>query len=229
MAPDAPVVAEQFDDLRQQQEADVLGMWAFLATELLIFGGLFTGYFAYRCWYPRAFEAGSSRLNVLIGGTNTIILLTSSLTMALAVYAARRGWRNLLTASLGLTALLGAAFLGVKAYEYYEDYREFLVPGTSHFRPEEWATTEPPADPRHVKLFLMFYYVMTGLHAVHLLIGIGLIGWLLLGSLRGKYLREHYATVDVIGLYWHFVDVVWIFLLPLLYLSGHHEIGDLHF
>lgn len=238
------LLAEQFDDLDQQREADRLGMWIFLATELLLFGGLFTGYFAYRAWYAYDFEAASRHLNVLIGAINTVVLLASSLTMALAVHAARspspyplpRGGEGRVRESgrrlplfLALTALLGLAFLVFKAVEYYTDYRDNLVPGTSHFDPAEWTSLEPPVNPARVQLFLMFYYIMTGIHAVHLTVGIGLVGWLLARAVRGPIPPEGYAPVEVIGLYWHFVDIVWIFLLPLLYLSGRHSLQDLHF
>jgi cytochrome c oxidase subunit 3 len=206
-----------FDDLEHQHETTTLGMWVFLATEVLIFGALFTGYAAYRSWYPASFEAASGHLNVLIGGINTVVLLTSSLTMALAVRSAQLGRRRALVALLILTALLGTAFLGLKAVEYYTDYLESLVPGLA-FNPEEWR--HPPVNPAHVQLFLVFYYVMTGLHAVHLTVGIVIIGVLAVMARRSAFSPEHYTPVEMWGLYWHFVDIVWIFLLPLLYLIG---------
>ncbi len=227
--PRAGTPAEQFDDLEQQHGAARLGMWVFLATEMLLFGGLFTAYFAYRTWYARDFEAGGEHLNVLIGGINTVVLLTSSLTMALSVHAAETGQGRRLVWCLALTALLGAAFLGLKAYEYYTDYRDNLVPHTTHFRAEEWTRLTPPADPNRVALFLMFYYIMTGIHAVHLTVGIGLVGYLIAAAARGRVPPDRAVSVEVIGLYWHFVDVVWIFLLPILYLTGTHALSDLHF
>jgi cytochrome c oxidase subunit 3 len=229
MPAEAAVLQEQFDDLDQQRDADTLGMWLFLATEVLIFGGLFAGYFAYRCWYSRDFEAVSGKLNILIGGVNTVVLLTSSLTMALSVHFARTGRREALTLCLVLTAVLGTAFMVLKAVEYYGDYRDGLVPQTSTFRPGEWTGMDPPVGPARVQLFLMFYYVMTGLHAVHLTVGIGLVVWLAVRAWHGRIPVERYMDVDVTGLYWHFVDVVWIFLLPMLYLIGTHSLGDVHF
>jgi cytochrome c oxidase subunit 3 len=229
MAVDAPVLQPQFDDLEQQRDADRFGMWVFLATEVLVFGALFTGYAAYRSWYPVDFEAASARLNVLIGGLNTLVLLASSLTMALAVHAAARGQRRSLVLNLALTAVLGTTFMALKAVEYWTDYRDGLVPGTARFNPEEWTSLDPPANPARVQLFLLFYYLMTGLHAVHLTVGIGVVCWLIAEAARGAIPAERYAVVEVTGLYWHFVDVIWIFLLPLLYLIGTHSIHDLHF
>jgi cytochrome c oxidase subunit 3 len=224
MATDQAVVAHHFANIEQQRETASLGMWTFLATEVLVFGALFAGYAAYRAWYPAAFEAGSGRLNILIGAINTVVLLTSSLTMALSVYATRVGRQRMLVTCLTLTALLGTAFMGFKALEYYIDYRENLVPGLA-FDVAEWAGYE---EAQQVKLFLMFYYIMTGLHAVHLTVGIGLLAWLIVLARRGRFSPAHYMPVEVSGLYWHFVDVVWIFLLPLLYLTGTHHLSDLH-
>lgn len=206
-----------FDDLEHQNETTTLGMWVFLATEVLIFGALFTGYAAYRSWYPASFGAASRHLNVLIGGVNTVVLLTSSLTMALAVRSAQLGRRRALVALLMLTALLGTAFLALKAVEYYSDYRGKLVPGLA-FDPEEWR--HDPVNPAQVQLFLIFYYVMTGLHAVHLTVAIVIVAVLAFMAWRRAFSPEYHTPVEVWGLYWHFVDIVWIFLLPLLYLIG---------
>jgi cytochrome c oxidase subunit III len=229
MSADAGVLAPQFDDLAQQRGADRFGMWLFLVTEALLFGGLFTGYTVYRIWFPREFAAASSRLNLLIAAVNTLVLLASSLTMALAVHAAKAGTRRTLTRCLALTALLGLGFLGLKVVEYTGDVREHLVPGPRYFRPEEWLAMDPPAQPTRVQLFLIFYYVMTGTHAVHLIVGVGLVGWLLARALRGRLTPARYVQAEVVGLYWHFVDLVWIFLLPLLYLIGTRSPSDLHF
>ena len=215
-----------FDDLAQQAEANTLGMWAFLATEILIFGGLFTGYAAYQAEYRHAFEAASGRLSVVIAFVNTVVLLASSLTMALAVRAAQLGRRRALVWLLVATAALGAAFLGIKAVEYYQDYEEWLVPGLA-FHPEEWR--EQGINPAHAQLFLVFYYVATGLHAVHLTAGIGIVLVLAWMARRGAFVPEYYAPVEMWGLYWHFVDVVWIFLLPLLYLVGTRPPSAWHF
>ena len=173
------IPAHHFEDLEQQRETETMGMWLFLATEILIFGAIFTGYTINRVRYPRDFEAASAKLNVLIGSINTIVLLSSSLTMVLSVHAARVGRRKMLMTCLTLTLVLGATFLGLKALEYYGDYEDFLVPGL-RFRPGEWTESTPPANPQRVQLMLAFYYIMTGLHAVHMLVGMGLLVWLVL-------------------------------------------------
>jgi cytochrome c oxidase subunit 3 len=225
MPAEAPVLEPQFADREQQHTASTLGMWVFLATEMLLFGGIITAFLATRHFYPHEFTEAAGRLNVLIGGVNTIVLLSSSLTMALAVHAAQTGNRRRMLLCLALTALLGAAFLGLKGYEYYTDWRDGLVPQTSRFAAADWSR----ADPGPVTIFMMFYFILTGLHAVHLTIGIGLVGWLGSRVVRRDLPRAGATVTEVIGLYWHFVDVVWIMLLPLLYLSGHHEFADLHF
>jgi cytochrome c oxidase subunit 3 len=220
------VLAHHFENLEQQHEAASLGMWVFLGTELMVFGGLFTGYTVYRWLYPEAFAAASRELNVWFGGVNTLVLLTSSLTMALGVRAAQTGRRHVLVRMLLLTALLGATFLVIKGFEYYADYRDDLVPGLAFDMDDErWVPPEPVSGeralfPQHVKLFLVFYYVMTLLHALHLTIGIAILLVLAALAWRGRFTPDYYSPVDVGGLYWHFVDVVWIFLLPLLYLIG---------
>jgi cytochrome c oxidase subunit 3 len=203
--------------MEQQRTTATLGMWVFLATELMVFGALFTGYAAYRSLYADAFEAASGKLNVLIGGINTIVLLTSSLTMALAVHATQTGHRTRLVRLLAATALLGATFLAFKVVEYALDYRDNLVPGLA-FIPSEWS--ELGVDPERVQLFFLFYYIMTGLHAVHLIVGITILVVLAISAHRGAFSPEYDSPVEIGGLYWHFVDVIWIFLLPLLYLVG---------
>jgi cytochrome c oxidase subunit III len=210
-------LAHHFESLEQQRDAGRLGMWVFLGTELMVFGGLFTGYAAYRASYPEAFAAASQHLNLLIGGVNTVVLLTSSLTMALAVRAAQIGERRALVTFLLLTALLGTGFMVLKAIEYYEDYRDQLVPGFA-FDPLEWRSIG--VKPEQAALFLLCYYCMTGLHALHLIAGITILLILAVLAGRGAFPRENYAPVELTGLYWHFVDIVWIFLLPLLYLVG---------
>ena len=217
MQADRPILAHHFADLEQQHEAAELGMWAFLATELMFFGGLFTGYTLYRLAYPHEFEAASVHLNLAFGGVNTVVLLTSSLTMALALYAIQVGRRDWATWWLALTALLGTAFLVIKGFEYYADYQENLVPGLA-FDDSEWL--ELHLRPGPVKLFLMLYYIMTGVHALHLIIGIAIMTILAILTWRGRYTPQSYAPIEIGGLYWHFVDLVWIFLLPLLYLAG---------
>jgi cytochrome c oxidase subunit 3 len=205
-------LAHQFDDLTQQYEASRLGMWAFLLTEVMFFGGLFVGYTVYRTAYPAGFIAGSQHLDISLGTLNTAVLISSSLTMALAVHAAQGGRRQLLIRCLLLTMLLGLAFLGIKGYEYVHKYHESLVPGV-RFR-----AAGPHAN--EMQVFLILYFIMTGLHALHMLIGLGLLAVLVVLAWRGVLSAEYHTPVEVIGLYWHFVDIVWIFLYPLLYLIG---------
>ena len=221
---------EQYHDLDQQHEAAALGMWVFLATEVMFFGALFCGLGAYRFMYQGAFERASEKLNWMIGGINTIVLLVSSLFMALAVHYAKHGERRRTTLYLGLTALLGIAFLVFKGYEYYSDYRDMLIPGW-RFDESEWVAKEhlKPEQVPHVKLFLMFYWIMTGLHGLHVTIGIVVVLVIMALAWRGHFSPAYYSPVDVTGLYWHFVDLVWIFLLPMLYLVGTHSWADFHF
>jgi cytochrome c oxidase subunit III len=225
------ILAHHFEDLEQQRETEAFGMWLFLSTEILIFGAVFTCYTVYRLRYPNDFEAASAKLNILIGSVNTIVLLSSSLTMALSVHAARVGRQQMLMTCLLLTILLGGTFLGFKAVEYYKDYEDKLVPGVA-FEPGEWTRVEGvkgPVHPQRVALMLVFYYVMTGLHAVHMIVGMGLLVWLVLEARKHLLTPVRYMPVEIVGLYWHFVDIVWIFLLPLLYLTGTHQWTDLHF
>lgn len=224
MTPELMVLEPQYTDLDHQKEASVLGMWVYLATEVLLFGGIITGFLAMRHVYSHDFEFASGRLNVLIGGINTVVLLGSSLTMALAVREADVGSRKAFRWLL-LTAMLGVAFLGLKGFEYYTDWRDGLVPMTTRFQ----SAVRPDIDRNHVTLFMLFYFVMTGLHGIHLIVGIGLVGWLAARFAVGDLPRRPSIATEVIGLYWHFVDVAWIFLLPLLYLGAKHGPHDLHF
>ena len=208
-----PVLQHHFDNLGQQFEASALGRWLFLVTEILFFGGLFTAYMVYRLTYPDAFAEASHHLNIVLGGTNTAVLIGSSLTMAMAVYAAQRGDRNRQVLFLLLTMMLGLVFLGVKSVEYSHKFAEGLVPG-ANFRFE--------GDAVHAQLFFSLYFVMTGLHALHMIVGIGIMAVLTVLAWRGRYTRRYHMPVEVSGLYWHFVDIVWIFLFPLLYLIDRH-------
>ena len=206
---DAPsILAEQFDELPQQQEASTLGMWTFLATEVLFFGGMFLSYITYRATYPNAFALASQHTIVLFGSLNTGILLTSSLTMVLAVHAIEHNNVKGLIRFLLCTIGLAIAFLVVKGIEYHQDLDEQLWPGR-HFR----------ADlPVQAQIFWFLYWAMTGLHALHVTIGIGVLSGLTWMAKRGRFSAAYYNPVDVGALYWHFVDIVWIFLYPLLYL-----------
>jgi cytochrome c oxidase subunit III len=223
MSPDSSVdaprrhpaaLAHQFDDLDQQKEAANLGIWIFLATEVLFFGGMFAAYLIYRSSYPAAFQAGSRELLVWAGGTNTAVLITSSLTVALALHAAQTGRRRLLMLFLALTIALGLVFLGVKSFEYYTEWTEHHVPGHDFRFEAEYF--------RNVQIFFSLYFVMTGLHALHMIIGLGVMTVMLWLAYRGVFTEEYYNPIEVSALYWHFVDVVWIFLFPLLYLVGRH-------
>jgi cytochrome c oxidase subunit 3 len=207
-------LAHQFDDPQQQVEADTLGMWAFLATEMLFFGGVFLAYIVYRLSYPQAFAAASNHLDIVLGTVNTGVLIGSSLTMVLAVYSAQLNSRRGQIVFLLATLVLGLIFLGIKGLEYQHKFHEHLVPGPD-FRFNE-------ADPRHAAIFFSLYFAMTGLHAIHMVIGAGLLIWMMLRAWRGEFSQAYYIPVEVTGLYWHFVDIVWIFLFPLLYLIGRH-------
>jgi cytochrome c oxidase subunit III len=199
-----------YSDAEQRDVANHLGMWTFLATEILFFGGLFASYSIYRWTYPQAFAAGSRHLEFWIGTVNTAVLLTSSLTMALADLAVKRDARGALRGWLVLTWLLGAVFLALKLYEYHQKYVEHLIPGP-HFH-------LAPGEPAPMQLFIFLYFAMTGLHAVHMIIGLGALAWLLWLNRRRRLDVARHAPVAMVGLYWHFVDCVWIFLYPLLYL-----------
>jgi cytochrome c oxidase subunit III len=209
-----PFQAHHFDDVEQQHEASWLGMWVFLATEVMFFGGMFACYFVYRHWYLQAFASASNHLDVLLGGINTAVLICSSFTMALAVHSAETGRRKPLINFLLLTIVLGLAFLGIKFYEYHTKFVEHLVPGSA-FKFEDSLA-------RQAEIFFSFYFAMTGMHAVHMIIGIGLLTALVLKARRGRFSAAYHTPVELTGLYWHFVDIVWIFLFPLLYLLGRH-------
>jgi cytochrome c oxidase subunit 3 len=215
---DSTILAHQFDDLDQQKEAATLGMWAFLGTEIMFFGGAILAYSIYRFFYYNAFAAASGREKWLTGGINTGVLLCSSLTMALAVHAAQIGNRRNLVRFLLATILLGSVFIVIKLSEYVHLYQEGLLPVASMFNP-----TPEVMEPRYAgpaRIFFSFYFGLTGLHMLHMLIGIVIILVIAWRALRGRYSSAYYNPVEVIGLYWHFVDIVWIFLYPLLYLVG---------
>jgi cytochrome c oxidase subunit 3 len=220
----AHAVAHQFEDAEQQKATATLGMWAFLATEVMFFGGLITGFIIYRFTSPREFALGSRQLEVWLGATNTWVLLTSSLTMALAVHAGQLGDRKGQVRFLFATMLLGSAFLGIKAVEYHDEYEKHLVPGLNFQTPvpPQLPETEAVAQ-RRFELFFVFYFFMTGLHALHMIIGIGVLAVLTLLAHRGRFTPEYHTPLELSGLYWHFVDIVWVFLFPLLYLIDRHQ------
>ncbi len=298
-----PGLQHQFDDMKQQLDSVTIGMWTFLAQEIMFFGGLFTVYLVFRSKYPMAFAAGSNHLDPFWGGLNTLVLIVSSLTMALTVYYAQKGNRNMQVGLIILTMIFGTVFLGVKAVEYTDKYNHGTIPvdGWNKVIPEgehqkdeassaaltlpfeqkasaseaEGGETEVHANPLgnfqildkdvklvkdneniltdsekvgyynnytrdaegniqpvgeinkeklkgKVQIFFWIYFVMTGLHALHMIIGLGIMLWLLYKAYRSTFSADYYSPVEIAGLYWHFVDIVWIFLFPLLYLLGRH-------
>lgn len=201
-------LAEQFDDLLQQREAATLGMWTFLATEVLFFGAMFLGYIVYRHSYPHAFAEASRHTLVAFGTINTAVLLTSSLTVVMAIHSARLEQRRSMLLFLGITILLGLAFLTLKGFEYRADVNQNLWPGR-HFK-----TGLPP----QAQIFWFLYWLMTGVHALHVTVGLGLLSVMAWMGKRRKFSAAYHTPLKMTGLYWHFVDVIWIFLYPLLYL-----------
>jgi cytochrome c oxidase subunit 3 len=204
-----------FESLEQQNQSAVLGMWIFLVTEVMFFGGLFTGYSVYRFRFHDAFAAASDRLHLLPGVINTVVLILSSFTMAMAVWAAQTNRRRALIAFLLATLVLGCVFLGIKVDEYHDKFVERLIPGRDfQFEGQHAASAQ---------VFFSFYFAMTGFHALHMVIGAGLLLWVLSLAWKGRIDESYYTPVENFGLYWHFVDIIWIFLFPLLYLVGHHQ------
>jgi len=212
----AAPIAHHFSSAEQQNETAAIGMWAFLVQEVMFFGGLFTVYLVYRNLHPHAFLEGSGHLPVGLGTLNTVVLIGSSLTMALAVRCAQLGRGKGTAGYILATMALAGVFLAVKTIEYGSKWDDALIPGV---RWDPW----PGADP-HLNLFYALYFIMTGMHAIHMLVGLVLMVFVALRSLRGRYSPQNHIGVEILGLYWHFVDLVWIFLFPLLYLlnAGGH-------
>jgi cytochrome c oxidase subunit III len=244
----------QFETLEQQKDTATLGMWIFLTTEVLFFGGMFMTYTINRHAYAAAFGVGGNTLDLRLGGLNTVVLILSSLTMAMSVWAAQVGKKKQITLFLTATLVLGCVFLGVKAVEYKQKYDHHLIPGHSfditfcvnnpnacglsgkaledeQKEIEEAVKAEDKSNPgygladlnSHAQLYFSLYFGMTGLHALHMIIGAGLLIWLLKESLAGRFGPGYNTPVEVTGLYWHFVDIVWIYLFPLLYLIDRHN------
>jgi cytochrome c oxidase subunit 3 len=212
-----PELQHHFDTLEQQKESASLGMWMFLVTEVLFFGGLFATYVLYRLRFPGVFAEASYHLSVPMGAINTGVLICSSLTMALAIYAAQVNKKKAIVPWLLATIGLGTTFLVIKAFEYKEKFAHHLVPG-----PNFNLSLFSPDHARPAEMFFSLYFVMTGVHALHMIIGIGLLSWLVVQSRKGRFDSTYYNPLEMSGLYWHFVDIVWIFLFPLLYLLGYH-------
>jgi cytochrome c oxidase subunit III len=199
-----------FSDMEQQREASTMGMWVFLLTEIMFFGGMFAAYLIYRFEYYQAWAAGSAHMNFWFGTINTAVLICSSLTMALAVRASQVGQKKIMVTLLIVTILFGCAFMVIKGFEYHEHWQAREFPGNNfHF---------DGRDPYHVEMFFVLYWFMTGFHALHVLIGLGLVGTIAYLGSKGRYNAGYHNPVENAGLYWHFVDLVWIYLYPLLYL-----------
>jgi cytochrome c oxidase subunit 3 len=212
--PHSPELRHHFDDSEQQLESSTLGMWVFLVTEVMFFGGMFGSYTVYRNLFPEAFASTSHFMNVTIGAINTGVLICSSFTMVLAVRSAQLGQKRALITFLVLTLVLGCIFLSLKYVEYHEKWVDHHVPGPSfHYAEPQFA--------RQAQILFFLYFAMTGMHAVHMIVGAGLLTTLIIMATRNRFSAEWYTPVEMIGLYWHFVDIVWIFLFPLLYLIGH--------
>src|SRR4051794_30435913 len=245
-----PNLAHHFEDLGQQRSSATLGMWAFLGTEVMFFGGLIASYIIYRFTTPDVWAAASRELNVKIATVNTVVLLTSSLSMALAVHAGETGDRGKQVRFLLLTAGLGVLFMAFKMYEYREEYEKHLVPGP-HFSvahlhlPDEPEVAVGPGVPgdraatlhtasvltipanefvrRRAQVFFVFYFFMTGLHLFHMVVGLGLVAWVTRLARLGRFSPSYHTPLEMVGLYWHFIDIVWVFLYPLLYLVALHK------
>jgi cytochrome c oxidase subunit 3 len=209
---------EQFDTAAQQKDASTLGMWIFLITEVMFFGGMFLAYSIYRAKFPEVFAIASTSLNVKIGAANTLVLICSSFTMVMAVRASQLGKLRDIVWWLVATLILGFTFLAVKAFEWNEKFELHHVPGMANFHLNGvGASMQGPAS-----IFFSLYFAMTGLHALHMVVGVGILTWLIIETKRGKFSAVYMTPVDIAGLYWHFVDIVWIFLFPLLYLIDRH-------
>lgn len=226
-----PGLAHHFVSMEQQKEAGTIGMWIFLLTEIMFFGGLFLAYTLFRWRYPEGFEYGSHLLSVTLGGFNTIVLIVSSLTMAMAVYYSQLGQKKKLVFFLFVTLVLGMTFLVVKYFEYKEKFEAHIFPAASMYNPStdvnhhgipDTITANGNPLKQEVQVFLWIYFLMTGLHAFHMIIGGGLLLTLIYLARKGTFTTEYNSPIEIGGLYWHFVDIVWIFLFPLLYLTGYH-------
>ncbi len=205
-------LAEQFDDAPQQRAAATLGMWAFLATEVLFFGVLFAGYTLVRVRWPDGFAAGSRHTDVVLGSIETAVLLSSSCLAALAVREVQLGGRRVATWLLLATAALGVTFLVLHGFEYVAEYREGLVPGLRF--------TQQGPHAQAIELFFFLYYAITGFHSLHVMIGVGLLLTMCWRTDRGMLDADYHTPLELGALYWHLVDLVWIFVYPLLYLVG---------
>jgi cytochrome c oxidase subunit 3 len=226
-----PQHLHHFATEQQQREAGTFGMWLFLLTEIMFFGGLFFSYLIYRNWYYDAFAVASNQLSVPLGGTNTAILITSGFFMALCVWASEVRKKGLLVIFLLLTMLFGSIFIGIKGVEYHEKWEKHHIPG-DHFdvsefvNPHAYGLDEKPLSPdaaKKTQIFFSLYFAMTGIHALHMIIGLVILVWLTVRAHRGDFTAGYVAPIENFALYWHFVDIVWLFLFPLLYLINRHH------
>jgi cytochrome c oxidase subunit III len=230
-----PYQRHHFESMEQQVDATGFAMWLFLLTEIMFFGGMFTAYLIYRNWYYPAFVAGSHQLSMMWGTLNTTVLIASSFTMAMGVWSAQMRKKGLLLFFLVLTFVLGLIFLGIKSIEYTEKFEKHHVPGL-HYSVQSFVN--PASDPaavaagdkplpldmaRHTEIYFFLYFAMTGMHALHMIIGICILAFMIVRARSGAYTNGHVTFVENFGLYWHFVDIVWIFLYPLLYLISRHQ------
>ncbi|MEO6965545.1 MAG: cytochrome c oxidase subunit 3 [Acidobacteriaceae bacterium] len=224
-----PFLKHHFESVGQQREAASFGMWVFLLTEIMFFGGMFCAYMVFRNWYHPAFVAGSNTLRITLGTANTAVLICSSFTMAMAVFSAQMRRKGALMVFLVLTILLGSVFLGIKADEWHGEYVEHHVPGMDFSIQEFVHPTNSKAVPlapdmaEKTQLFFSLYFLLTGMHAVHMIIGVTILFFLLANASRGAYTAGHVMPIENFGLYWHFVDIIWIFLFPLLYLISRYQ------
>jgi cytochrome c oxidase subunit 3 len=220
-----PALLHHFSDAKQQKNAASLGMWLFLVTEIMFFGGMFCAYLVYRLAHFNAFAAASQQLSIKMGAFNTAVLLVSSLTVVLAVKAAEAGKRMLLVTYLVITIALGLTFLVVKGFEYREKFEKHHVPGATFSFTDTFDDNgkQIPVSSNEAQLFFSLYFAMTGMHALHMIIGCGLFGVLTVFAWKGHYSPGYYTPIENAGLYWHLVDIIWIYLFPLLYLISRHS------
>ncbi len=227
-----PQHRHHFETPEQQREAGTFGMWLFLLTEIMFFGGMFFAYLLYRNWYNPAFVAGSNQLSIPLGTTNTAVLITSGFCMALAVWAAEMKKKGVLVLTLILTTFFGLVFLGIKYVEYHEKWEKHHIPGASFdvsefVNPQAYGLKEEPLAPdmaQKTQVFFSLYFAMTGMHALHMIIGVVLLIWLIGRAQRGDFTAGYVAPIENFALYWHFVDIIWLFLFPLLYLINRHPV-----
>jgi len=224
-AHDNPALLHHFASAEQQKNAASFGMWVFLVTEIMFFGGMFCAYLIYRYWYFGDFGAGSRSLDIRLGTINTLVLICSSFTVAMAVRSAQTGKQKAIVVFLLLTLVLGLAFLGIKAVEYKAKFDEHHIPGQADFHLEGSVPLHPdiPVNQPHAQMYFSLYFAMTGMHALHMIIGVGLFTFLTYEAWKGRYSPSYYTPVENAGLYWHFVDIIWIYLFPLLYLIDRHK------